>query len=252
LGIKTNSEITDDLTLSWSFSSSSYNAVLKYCGTDSGCASPIQTKDMESYSSLSVSGMNMASTHYFSLVVSLQETPAVPDGGSGGGGGGGATGPAIYSLTDAQFTEGVSKYLKVQDKILFNFVKQNHTITLVAFDNQSADIIIESSSMNYNIKLNEKISVDLTGEGNADISVGYVKYAVSSAQIDIIKLQSASGDTFLEEIGKDVGETIERFKIDPVFRMKILTSIFSVLLIIVALIWLLIKLVFKKSNSVSN
>jgi len=249
LGFETSPAANGDLSLSWSFSSSAYDGTLKYCGTVEACSSPIQTVDIEDDSSLTVLNLATSSIVYFKLDISVVDNSGGDtggDSGGSGGAGGGASGPTTHSLTEAQLSSGAVKSLKVKDKIIFSVKEKNHTLTVNSFTNQSVEVLVESTPKNYIIPLDESILVDVNDDGTKDVSISYSNYSASYVKIE---LKKASGGFFSENVDKitqTVGETVTKFRVDPAFRKRVLISIFSVLIIVIILIGLIIKILYRK------
>lgn len=240
-----------DLTLSWSFSSSSYDAVLGYCGTDESCTNTVDVKNMESYSSLR-EAIETSEPVYFSLIISTQAVPqssvVPPVSGSVGGAGGGSSGSRYIFVDDSKLDSGVTENLVASDVLTFLLDKQRYNLTLNFFDNMQIGFSIVPTGQKYVLGIGQSVLIDANGDGARDIEVTYSNYSASYVKIELKKSSAGFIGDNIDKISQTIDETVTKFKIDPVFRKKVLISMFSVLIILIILIGLLIKMFFEKKR----
>lgn len=124
------------------------------------------------------------------LTIINQETPS--GGGSSGGGGGGAdpNAPKTYYLLDSQMLTGVTKAMKVNDKMKFNLSdNQTHTLTIIEVNANSTAVRIESEPVEVIIKIGELKKVNINNDGLYDLEILLNSVQNSQANITLTKTQ---------------------------------------------------------------
>lgn len=148
--------------------------------------------------------------------------------------------PVVYALLDLQFGNRITKNLRGDDQVVFNVSNQSHKITLNSFNEQSANVTIESVPRDYIVKINEMVSADVNDDGINDISVSYLKYTGRFAQLEIVKLNLQ-------------GEVVDTNVVDQFIEKnqsggKILFISSIVLLVLILLFFILFFIVLRRNR----
>ncbi|OGJ19013.1 hypothetical protein A3K73_07725 [Candidatus Pacearchaeota archaeon RBG_13_36_9] len=96
-----------------------------------------------------------------------------PDLGGGGGGGAATNGTGkTYAVTRAQFQNGFTRQLKLNERVRFQLQNnESHYVTLQAFTRTSATVKVESEPQTATLNAGDEKKFELTGDSYYDLSV---------------------------------------------------------------------------------
>lgn len=204
----TTSVTTTTARIDWS--SDKYSNYTFSYGTALSLGTNISNSTLSLSNSVSLSGLTSATVYYYnitscdgssncitngtySLTTSSVSVGTQDSGGSGGGGGGGGAGGSLlltYVLNDNEITSGISKFLKIGEKIRFKLDNISHTITVLYIDKDldSVQISIESEPKTYTLNIGQEINVNLNSDSFYDLSVKFLSLNNSDAELYVKKI----------------------------------------------------------------
>lgn len=117
------------------------------------------------------------------LTINLQ--PLIQVSNSGGGGGGAGIIYSTYSIDKNQIEQGVSKRLKINDKLKFNVKNEEHIMKINKISSDKLTLTISSNPITLTLKINETRKINLDNNKYYDLEVFLNSIKNSRANISI-------------------------------------------------------------------
>ena len=158
-------------------------------------------------------------------------------GGGGGGGAGAATGAKTYTLETLASSQEVE--LATGEKATFSIESKEYTLTLKNFTETTAEISIGSKT--FKLKVEEKIEVDLDGDGTAEISIKLKSVNLITNKVKLILSPLVAVEAGAPgEGGKGTtGETIKDLFKNPRSKLILIIIIVFVVVAIISAYYLI-------------
>jgi len=93
-----------------------------------------------------------------------------PDSPGGGGGGAATTTGKTYTITEEQFSAGISKDLKKGDRFGFTVNNETHYVKVLSFTESTATIEVSSTPQTATLSIGGEKKFELTGDSYYDLS----------------------------------------------------------------------------------
>tara|TARA_Y100000031_G_scaffold156236_1_gene209890 strand:- start:526 stop:3255 length:2730 start_codon:yes stop_codon:yes gene_type:complete len=106
--------------------------------------------------------------------LTINSPPSSSPSSSGGGGGGGSSVGIIsstYNVNKEQIEQGVSKNLKINNKLKFNVQNEDHSLTINKLSSDELTLTITSNPITLTLKVNETRKVNLNNNEYYDLEV---------------------------------------------------------------------------------
>jgi len=140
--------------------------------------------------------------------ISVPAASSEDSGGSsgGGGGGGGAASGATYVLSEAQFLEGYSNQLAINDKIKFNVKNESHEVKFIELTESTAKINVSSETQQATLSIGDERNFELSGDNFYDLKVilDSIDFTSKKVNFTIISIdEEVTPETIAEENSKE-------------------------------------------------
>ena len=129
---------------------------------------------------------NIQNSSTRTLIINSLPSSSTPASSSGGGGGSSVSSSfSTYSISEEQIEQGVSKSLKINDKLKFNIQNEEHSLTINKISSNELTLTILSNPIILTLKINETKKVNLNNNKYYDLEVFLDSIKNSRANISV-------------------------------------------------------------------
>ena len=142
----------------------------------------------------------------------INSPPSTSTSGSGGGGGGGSSSVGIisstYKIDQEQIEQGVSKNLKINDKLKFNVQNEEHGLIINKLSSNELTLTISSDPITLILKIGETKKVNLNNNEYYDLEVILNSIKNSRANISIESINEKIPVRNIFNQGNEVNQSV--------------------------------------------
>ncbi len=130
---------------------------------------------------------NIQNSSARTLIINSPSSTSSSSGGGGGGGGGSSVEiiPSTHNINQEQIKQGISKSLKVNNKLNFNIQNEEHSLIINKISSNELTLTISSDPITLILKIGETKKVNLNNNAYYDLEVFLSSIKNSRANINI-------------------------------------------------------------------